>query len=145
MTPEAHVRAVRIGWLLCAGIGASAVGLSLAGSLGHQIALAVGVPIAWFKGDVIDPRASRVAMVLQVAFIAAMFFGITRLKLNLGARRLLAIAALANPLTMVAGFVVYRLLPLSPEPAYVGPACFVVVLASFPVFGLAAFAGTRRS
>lgn len=145
MTSETRVRSIPVGRLFCAGIGAAAVGLCLAGSLGHRLALAMGVPTNWFSVDFIDPRASRVAIVLQIAFIAAVFFGITQFKLYVGSRRLLAAATLANPVTMVAGFVVYRLLPLGPEAAYVGPPSFVVVVSAFPLFLLVAFAGILGS
>lgn len=126
------------------GIAACFLGLTVAGSLGHRLALSVGVPQSWFDVDFIDPRAARSAVMLQVLLVSSLFLAAGRWSKALRSRSLWMSLAAANPITGLAGYLLYRLLlPFTPEAAYVGPANIVAITFGFPVFFLMTILGRR--
>jgi hypothetical protein len=120
-----------------AGVAACFLGLTVASSVGHLLAVFLGFPQGWFDVDFIDPRAARLAITLQLLFVSLVFLAFGRWSRTLKEQSLWMLFASANPLAGMAGYLLYRLfLPFAPEVAYIGPANLVAMTLGFPAFFL---------
>jgi hypothetical protein len=134
----------RLCTLAIAGILATASALTLAGSLGQIIALAVGARRTWFDVDFMHPRAALVALSIQAAFLILGYVVLGRCFVRGIPPTILELLAAANPITCLVGFMLYRIVkPFDPELAYRGPLSASLVGIGFPLFLVAARLGGR--
>jgi hypothetical protein len=134
----------RVCTLAGTGTLATACALTLASSVGHAMAVAVGARKTWFDVDFTHPNAAFVALGLQTTFLILMYLVLGRFAVDGIPPTIAELLAAANPITCLVGFVLYRLAkPFDPELAYRGPLTASLVGLGFPLFLAAAWLGRR--
>ena len=132
--------------LALAGVFVTLVGLALAGSLGHWLALKAGIPVVWFEGDFDHQNALILAVFLGTLSICAGYFFLGRLSRGIKEISRVNLWAAANPVVGAVSVFIYKALkPFGPEHAYYSPINLLAVGVAFPLFMLAACIGLTAS
>ncbi len=128
--------------LAVAGVFVAFVGLALAGSLGHCLALKAGIPMQWFEVDFDHHNALILAVFLETLSICAAYFVLGCLSRMIGEISKVSLWAAANPVVGAVSFFIYKALkPFGPEHAYYAPINLLALVIAFPLFMLAACIG----